>query len=90
MENRKDCIHPRVWWHAWGLNQDNLLKELDTAYAQAWRGAVHAAEDIGLDGEHDLPVLCVGRIGDARGTRKYKRVLQRSSRAVQAGGRMHW
>jgi hypothetical protein len=36
-------------YDAWCLHQDYLLEELDAAYPQAWRGAVHAAQDAGLD-----------------------------------------
>jgi hypothetical protein len=69
METGEDCIHPGIRWYAWGLDKDHLLQELDTAYAQAWRGTIHAAEDVGLDGEHELPVLGVGGVGDARDRR---------------------
>ena len=57
--------------HAWCLDQDDLLKKLDTTYAHTWGGCVHATQDVGFDAGHELPLLRIAGVGDT-GTCKYK------------------
>lgn len=56
------CIYPRIH-HAWCLNQDYLLKELDAAYSHARGGFVHSSQDVRFDGRHELPVLNIAGVG---------------------------
>jgi hypothetical protein len=46
------------------LNEHHLLQELDAAYAHAGGGLVHAPQDAGLDGRHDLPILGIVGVRD--------------------------
>ena len=50
--------------HAWRLDQDHLLEELDAAYPYAWCGAIHASQDGGLDRRHELPIVGIVRVRD--------------------------
>jgi hypothetical protein len=65
------CTYSRVDY-AWRLDQDHTLKELDAAYAHARRGGVHAAQDVCLDGRHELPVAGIVGMRDT-GTRSSMR-----------------
>lgn len=55
-------IHPRVY-HAWCLNQDYLLEELDAAYSHTRGGCIHSSQDIRFDRSHKLPMLRIVWVG---------------------------
>jgi hypothetical protein len=59
----RSSIYPRVD-DAWRLHQDDLLEELDAAYAHARGGCVHSAQDVRLDASHELPVVGIVGVGD--------------------------
>lgn len=65
--------------HAWvrdearSLRLDDALDELDATNAYAGRGGVHAAEDIGFDLGHFLPVPAVVRTADTAACQRASR-----------------
>lgn len=50
--------------NAWCLDQHHLLQELYAADAHAGCGSVHASQDGGFDGGHELPVVGIVGVRD--------------------------